>query len=167
MKLKSVVALGALSLGALAAHAVTTNLGTLGPTITTSGGIATAPGSTIDDNFTFSLLAASTVQSSVSTFLGSIGSSFYGIFTAGPDGIVGTADDVQVVGRGFSSGNFDTLSAGSYYFKVSGLSEAALSAYSIGASATAVPVPEPETYAMLGAGLAGIGFIVSRRRREP
>lgn len=166
MKLKSVVVLGALSLGAFAAQASTTNLGTLGSTITTSGGVATSFASVINDNFTFSLAAASTVQSSVSTFLGNINPSFYGIYTAGLDGLVGTADDVQIVGHGFSSGNFDTLSAGNYYFKVFGLSNAALSAYSIGASATAVPVPEPETYVMLGAGLAGIGFIVSRRRRE-
>lgn len=53
---------------------------------------------------------------------------------------------------------------GRYSCKVSGLSEAALSAYSIGASAAALPVPE--TCAMLGAGLAAIGFIVPRRRGD-
>ncbi|CAM3888968.1 FxDxF family PEP-CTERM protein [Roseateles saccharophilus] len=166
MKLKSVATLSALSLAALAAQATTTDLGSLGTAITTSGGVATSFGSIVNDDFTFSLGVASTVQSSVSTFLGNINPSFYGIYTAGLDHIVGTADDVQVVGHGFSSGNFDTLAAGNYYFKVFGLSNAALSAYSIAASATAVPVPEPETYAMLGAGLAAIGFVVLRRRRD-
>lgn len=166
MKLKSIAALAALSLGAIAAQATTTSLGTLSPTIVTSGGVSTTLGGLINDNFTFSLGAASVVQSSVSTFLGNINPSFYGIYTAGADLIVGNADDVQIVGHGFSAGNFDTLAAGNYYFKVFGLSNASLSAYSIGANATAVPVPEPETYAMLGAGLAAIGFVVSRRRRE-
>ncbi|RYG21071.1 MAG: PEP-CTERM sorting domain-containing protein, partial [Burkholderiales bacterium] len=39
-------------------------------------------------------------------------------------------------------------------------------AYAISASATALPVPEPETYALLAAGLGVIGFVASRRRRD-
>lgn len=166
MKLKVLGMLAALALGASAAHATSTSLGTLGPTIATSGGFAAGVGSTVDDEFAFSLTALSTVQSSVSNFLGGITGSSYSVYSTGADHLVGTADDVFVSSHGFTAGNFDTLAAGSYFFKVTGTSSSQVAAYSIGAAATAVPVPEPETYAMLGAGLAAIGFIVSRRRRD-
>lgn len=165
MKLKVLGMLAALSVG-ISAHATSTSLGTLGPTIATSGGFAAGVGSAIDDDFAFSLLAASTVQSSVANFLGSITGSGYSLYSTGADHVVGTADDVLLSSHGFTAGNFDTLAAGSYFFKVSGASGSAVAAYSIGAAATTVPVPEPETYAMLGAGLAAIGFIVARRRRD-
>ena len=38
--------------------------------------------------------------------------------------------------------------------------------YVISSAATAAPVPEPETYALLAAGLGVIGFLASRRRRD-
>jgi hypothetical protein len=169
MKLKFVPVIAAIAFGAVAAQATTTSLGTLGPTITNSGGVATSFGALINDQFTFSLTSASTVQSNVSTFLGNINPAFYGIYTAGADSIVGNADDVLVVGHGFSSvstSHFDTLAAGSYHFQVFGLSNAALSAYALSATAVAQPVPEPETYALLGAGLGIIGFVARRRRAD-
>ncbi|MFG6485976.1 FxDxF family PEP-CTERM protein [Roseateles sp. BYS78W] len=169
MKLKTIAALAALSLGAVAAQATTANLGTLSPTISSSGGVATSFGGVVNDNFTFSLSVNSIVQSNVTTFLGNLNPAFYGIYTAGADSIVGNADDQLVVGHGFTSvstSHFDTVTAGSYYFKVFGLSNSALSAYSISATATAAPVPEPETYALLGAGLGIVGFVASRRRRD-
>jgi hypothetical protein len=169
MKLKSIAALAALSLGAVAAQATTANLGTLSSTISTSGGVATSFGSVVNDNFTFSLSVDSIVQSNVTTFLGNINPAFYGIYTAGDDAVVGNADDLLVVGHGFTSvstSQFDTVAAGNYYFKVLGLSNDALSAYSIAATSTAAPVPEPETYALLGAGLGIVGFVASRRRRD-
>lgn len=170
MKIKSVALATALSLAALATQAATADLGELDASITSSGGVATSFGAIVNDHFTFSLAAASTVQSNVTTFLGNINPAFYGIYTAGVDALVGTADDALVVGHGFSSVStsyFDVLAAGSYHFKVFGLSNAALSAYSISATAVAQPVPEPQTYALLGAGLGMIGFIASRRRRNP
>lgn len=167
MKLKFMPLLAALGLGAVAAQAATSDLGTLDTTIHSSGGVATSFGALINDNFTFSLSAASKVESNVTTFLGNINPAFYGIYTAGVDSMVGTADDVLVVGHGFSSvtaSNFDNLAAGSYHFRVFGLSNAPLSGYSISAVAVAQPVPEPETYALLGAGLGIIGFVARRRR---
>jgi hypothetical protein len=164
VKLKSISLLAALSLGTAAAQATTLDLGTLDEITTNSGGVATSFGAIVNDNFTFSLSVASTVQSNVTTFLGNINPAFYGIYTSGIDGLVGTADDVQLVAHGFSKGNFDVLAAGDYHFKVFGLSNANLSAYSISASAVAQPVPEPETYALLAAGLGIIGFVARRRR---
>lgn len=164
MKLKTVAALTVLALGAAGAQAATKDLGTLTSAITTSGGASFDL--LVNDTFTFSLASASKVQSSASVFLGNITPSFYGIFTAGADGKFGTLDDTQVVGYGFSSGNFATLAAGNYAFRVFGLNNAPLSAYSLAANATALPVPEPESYAMLAAGLGIIGFVASRRRRN-
>lgn len=168
MKLKSLILAAGLSLGAVSAQATTSVLGTgvLGPSIVTSGGIATT-GSLVNDNFTFSLTAASMVESNVTTFIGNITPAFYGIYTAGLDTLVGTSDDVLVVGHGFSSVStsyVDLVSAGNYHFKVFGLANAN-SGYAIAAKAVAVPVPEPETYALLGAGLGVIGFVARRRRR--
>ena len=40
------------------------------------------------------------------------------------------------------------------------------SVYAIGASAVAVPVPEPETYAMMLSGLGLLGFIGRRRKQK-
>lgn len=167
MKLKFIPVLAALSVGAVAAQATTTSLGTLGASTVNSGGVATSFGALVSDNFTFSLSAASKVESNVTTFLGNINPGFYGIYTSGVDSLVGTADDVLVVGHGFSSvstAHYDNVAAGSYYFKVFGLSNANLSAYAISASAVAQPVPEPETYALLAAGLGIVGFVARRRR---
>lgn len=169
MNIKAIAAAALFSIGSMAANATTLNLGTLDEDITNSGGVATSFGAVVNDNFTFSLSAASSVESNVTTFLGNLTPAFYGIYTSGLDSLVGTADDQLVVGHGFTSistSQFDTLAAGSYHFKVFGLSNAALSAYAISASATALPVPEPETYAMLLAGLGMIGFIGARRRRD-
>lgn len=165
MKLKAFGAVFTLSLGALAAQASTTPLGLLGTIIRSGGGLAASFNSVINDNFTFSLAAESVVQSTVTSFAGSISPSYYGIYTSGADGLIGTADDVQIAGYAFSAGNLKTLAAGDYYFNVFGVSKAALSAYSIAASATAVPVPEPQAYVMLGVGLAATGLLAMRRRR--
>jgi hypothetical protein len=167
VKLKSISLLAALSVAAVAAQAKTVGLGTLGEVTVNGGGVALSFGEVINDNFTFSLSTDSTVQSNVTTFLGNINPAFYGIYTAGLDGVVGNGDDVQLFAYGFSSvstGNFSVLAAGNYHFKVFGLSSADVSGYAISASAVAQPVPEPETYALLAAGLGVIGFVARRRR---
>lgn len=172
MKLKSIAAAGFLALGAAtAAQATTSPLGTLTPLIVSDGALSFA-GGLINDNYTFTLTADSWVQSNVHLLTGSaaVSPAFYGIFTAGANNIVGDFDDVAVPGTSHSfsltSTTYqDTLSAGSYYFKVFALASGP-NAYSISASAVAVPVPEPETYALLGAGLGIIGFVASRRRRN-
>ncbi|HEV6967487.1 FxDxF family PEP-CTERM protein [Roseateles sp.] len=169
MKLKFVPVVAALSFAAAAAQASTVNLGTLGSTITTTGGAATSFGAIVNDNFTFSVSMASTVESNASVVFGNLNPAFYGIYTAGLDSIVGNADDVLVVGHGFSAvstSHFDILAAGNYYFKVLALSNAPVSAYALAAKAVAQPVPEPETYALLGAGLGIIGFVARRRRAD-
>lgn len=53
--------------------------------------------------------------------------------------------------------------AGSNDLSVSGVTNIALGGIYTGAISAAA-VPEPQTYAMFAAGLAAIGFLVSRRR---
>jgi len=164
MKLKTLAAASAVALTALSSHAADTAWGqhdllesALG---LTAGGI-------IFDTFSFSLGVQSDVASSVSA-LGSIGAGTYSLFSVGGDGLVGTSDDV-----GFGAWTFAgaptvhnvSLAAGNYYYSVFGTAQG-VAAYSINSAASAAPVPEPETYALLGAGLGVIGFLVSRRRRD-
>ena len=65
---------------------------------------------------------------------------------------------------GFS---FAGLSAGTYDLAVSGSLDRGqwLGGYSGSISSIAAPVPEPETYAMLMLGLAGVGFAARRRNK--
>nr|WP_316642965.1 FxDxF family PEP-CTERM protein [uncultured Roseateles sp.] len=53
------------------------------------------------------------------------------------------------------------LAAGTYSIKVTGTSMSAGSSYT--GNVTLAPVPEPETYALMLAGLAAVGFIARRR----
>ena len=60
--------------------------------------------------------------------------------------------------------NYDNLSAGTYYLQVSGsvMSNAAGKYY---ADVALAPVPEPETYGMMLAGLGVVGFMARRRKK--
>lgn len=168
--LKSLALASVLSLGSLAAQATPFVLGTgtLGTVTVNSGNVAVMP-SLVNDTFTFSLASASSVQSNVTTIFGSLSPAFYSIVSTGADHVVGGTDDTVITGFAFTStstGHFTNLSAGNYYFNVFAMANQAPSAYAISASATALPVPEPETYAMLAAGLGVMGFVASRRRRD-
>lgn len=87
-----------------------------------------------------------------------------------PDGIIGSADDVSMAGWtwGFtgSTGNVSNqvnlLASGNYYYAVSGMAAGA-SGGSYTLVSTVTPVPEPETYAMMLAGLVAVGFLARRR----
>jgi len=116
----------------------------------------------IFDTFSFSLGTTSNVSSGVLSF-GTIVGGAYSLYSAGADGMMGGGDDVGIGAWTFGGTNTVTLGSGNYYYSV--LGGAVGSASYVIASATA-PVPEPETYALLGAGLGVIGFVVSRRRRE-
>lgn len=57
----------------------------------------------------------------------------------------------------------DSLAAGSYYLQVSGTLASAGGA-AFGGAAALNPVPEPETYGMMLAGLGVVGFLARRRK---
>ena len=170
MKLKSVALASALALGSLAAQAATVNLGNIGPVTVNSGDVLLAPG-LFNDTFTFSLASAGTLQSNVTTFFGNIppAQAYYSIWSTGADHMANTADDVAVPSGVFtfssmSSSKFTSLASGSYFVNVLAVASQVPAAYAI--SLSAMPVPEPETYALLAAGLGVIGFVASRRRRD-
>ena len=78
--------------------------------------------------------------------------------------MAGNGDDMLMGGT--SLGAPGTLSlavaADGYFYKVTGVVSAPGAAYSLASSIT--PVPEPETYAMMLAGLGALGFLARRRR---
>jgi len=167
MKLKTIAAASVALLVAFGAQAADKDWGAH-PTLALDGAWNTG---NFLDTYSFSLAGAADVTSSVLSFGNTLGGS-YSVWSFGTDGLFGTADDAQLGLWGLSSlpgpGASHTLSldAGSYYYAVGGRALAGGSAYALASTAVAAPVPEPETYALLGAGLGIVGFVASRRRRD-
>lgn len=165
MKLKSLAIASLVALSSVSGHAATTDWSSHA-LLESSVGLST--GGIIFDTYSFTLATASTVASSVGA-IGTISPGTYSLFTTGLDGLVGTTDDLATpFAWNFTNVptvNTVTLSAGSYYYSVFGFAPS-VAAYSINSAATAVPVPEPETYAMLLAGLGVVGFVARRRRND-
>ncbi|NYE59939.1 hypothetical protein FHW58_001091 [Duganella sp. 1224] len=78
---------------------------------------------------------------------------------AGMDATTGTTDTWEMSATG--------LTAGSYYIQVGGkvLGNGG-GTYASDLTIAMAPVPEPETYAMLGAGLAFMGFVARRKKAK-
>ena len=157
MKLKTIVA-AVSALTALSSQAASWNWGAHDPLELGSNTVTGA----IFDTFSFSLGSSASVSSGVLSF-GTVVGGAYSLYSTGGDGVIGGGDDVGIGAWTFGGTNTVSLNAGSYYYSV--LGGAVGNASYVIASATA-PVPEPETYALLGAGLGVIGFLASRRRRD-
>jgi hypothetical protein len=126
-------------------------------------------GATFDDHFTFSVTGTSgwnfdgivaSISRSADTGLDITGLSLY---TSG--------NTLVSAGSQMSSGIFDiwtlsssNLSAGDYYLAVSGNLVSDNAASFGGAVSLAAPVPEPETYGMMLAGLGVLGYMARRRK---
>lgn len=114
------------------------------------------------DVYTFTVTQASSfIASFTSVVNGGQDVDFTSFSLSGPSGTFFGAqllpDPVEVYS--LSVGN---IAAGSYQLTVTGTNSAAIGSYG-GSVAVAAAVPEPQTYALLLAGLVGIGFVVRRR----
>ena len=174
MKSKFVAAAVVASLFAAgAASATTTALGAAVAGSPLAFGGFSAPGA-FNDIFTFTLPANGGSGYSVTNFT-SIPGQFNTILAtlslvSNPDGILFNADDT-VLGTSVSPGgnslalSWGASSSGNYYLAVGGVSNGSQGGIYNGAiSVTAVP--EPETYAMMLAGLGALGFLARRRRND-
>ena len=160
MKLK-IIAATVVALTALSSQAATTSWGAHDLPLEIDGNTVSGA---IFDTYSFTLGGAYDVTSGVKSF-GTIVGGAYSLYSAGADGMLGGGDDVGIGAWTFGTKNTVSLSAGSYYYSVLGGAMGTAS-YAISSAAVATPVPEPETYALLGAGLGIVGFVASRRRRE-
>jgi hypothetical protein len=94
--------------------------------------------------------------------------SFYFLYNAGADGMVGGSDDILLGSWGFDGTTGAThhavdLTAGNYFFSVIGTASGALGGvYAI--SSDLSPVPAPESFGLLAAGLGLLGMMAWRRR---
>ncbi|RZJ09795.1 MAG: PEP-CTERM sorting domain-containing protein [Rubrivivax sp.] len=116
-----------------------------------------APVGTFVNEYDFTLTGTYDLKANLG-FAGIAGT--FGVFK------VGTPDDTALFSWSFSGPANQvtetfTLGSGSYYYLVSGKSKSGY--YSLTSTAVAA-VPEPETYALLAAGLGVIGFVARRRR---
>lgn len=179
--LKRAVAMAILAGASVGANATTTDLGTVSfGTPTTFTGSILGDAQSFSDIFTFSLSEPNASSGySVVNFplnipeLGSFGTvlATLSLVSSGADGIQGTGDDQVLKSTVLPSfGNtsdhlslsWDQPLAGPAYLNITGVTSGSLGGLYSG-SISVTPVPEPEAYAMLLAGLGLMGAVVRRR----
>ena len=181
--------------GSSAVMAQTTGGGTTAPTIGTTPQVLDLTngsgffgdtlamnnnGATFADHFTFSVTGTtssnfdaivSSISRTADTGLDISGLSLYRV-GGGTGGTGGTGMDTLIsAGTQVNKGAMDVwsvsssnLSAGDYYLLVSG-NMVSNTAASFGGAVMLAPVPEPETYGMMLAGLGVLGFLARRRKQ--
>ena len=155
MKLKQVTLGVALALSGLAANAADVNLGADPDTFQVM-----SVGSSVKfwDTFSFSLTGESVVKATAVSFGGILTGSAWSIVDSMENLMAGTYSLTSIPASLASV----TLAAGDYSVVVTGKAQATGGMY--GVSVNVTPVPEPETYAMMLAGLAALGFLARRRQ---
>ena len=163
MKLKSVALAVALLTGFAGAQAADLGVVPASPSfVSTSGlgGVFTLPG-VIGDLYSFEIASASILTTKAFTSFSPFTEIEYTILDSSYNIIAGAG---AIFGPALSTKTF-ALAAGDYFYSVDGIKDTTgLSKYRISASVTAVP--EPETYALMLAGLGMVGFMASRRKQS-
>jgi len=165
MKLKSIAVAALVAVTALSSQAADIDWGTHSNPLEIDSNLSFTSGAFFD-TYSFTLSGSYDVTSGAKTTYGNLIGAAYSLYSYGVDGLIGTSDDVGLGAWTFNSTNTTntvTLGAGKYFYAVSG-GHVGPAAYAL--SSAIVPVPEPETYAMLAAGLGIVGFVASRRRRN-
>lgn len=124
------------------------------------GSTPTAGG--FSDLFTFTLTTASTLTASITSPVS--GTQDVDISFAAVTGPGGAFSFTSVLADPFETLTLSTplLSAGAYSLTVVGTNTPSIGSY--GGSIAVTPVPEPETYALMLAGLGVMGFVAARRK---
>lgn len=178
--LKQAVAVAMLASASMAANATTTDLGDISNSVpTTFTGTVLGQSASFSDIFTFNFSEPNVASGyNVVNFpvdipeVGTLGTvlSTMALVSFGTDGLQGTTDDqvlksVVLPSAGNSSDNlsltWDGPLTGGHYLSIGGVTSGTLGGLYSGSIAAAVP--EPETYAMLLAGLGLMGAVVRRR----
>ena len=159
------IAVSALAAGS--AQAVTKNAGTISGNYTTVFNVS--PGVTFDDTINFSIAGPSTLTGTAASLTLSFG-------TLSLLDIAGLEVNVWNNSHPYGSTNFGSFAggtgsytfnlptAGNYHVDITGTATGAFGGtYAVGLQVAAVP--EPETYAMLLAGLGVMGAIARRRKQ--
>lgn len=125
------------------------------------------------DYYSFSTATTLNLTFSVATELGSTGGNdpMVGLFS-GSGTLIDMNDDIDSDNKNYDSLLTRSVSAGTYYVAVTGYNEdlendfsgAGDKNWSYVLTISAAPVPEPESYAMLLAGLGIIGAVARRRK---
>lgn len=160
MNLKPVVAASLLALACNSGQSANTDWGPHGVLKTALG---LTPGGTVAETFSFTLGETSLLTSTLN-LVGSFSAASYGLSSVGLDGLLGTADDVELARWSFNGTpalNALSLDAGKYYYSVTA-TITAQTAYAL--SSTAAAVPEPASWAALAAGLGVLAL--GRRWRQ-
>lgn len=173
--LKAIVVAVTLASGS-AANAATYDIGTISPGTTFSDYISVPRLGVFEDFYTFSLLTEGksdvtrTITYTIDDAFSQAQSGFIGLTR----GLYDAATNTQVAWSSFDAVAqryfYNALAAGDYYFKVAGegwrdsdIIEAPRYNAMVNISAA---VPEPQTYAMLLAGLGILGTVIQRRSRH-
>ncbi len=171
MNVKSLVATAVIGLAAASSSFAVTSepLGLLAPTASFS---RTVSAGSFMDTYNFDLSVASIVAASATNVEITFGSFSFG----GISGFAAMLNNQPLNLNSFTSSNggvtvktsvlagSTTLPAGTFLLKISGTAGPGGASY--GGNIVATPVPEPESYAMLLAGLGVMGAIAVRRNKR-